>query len=547
MLALFALLAGAPINAQDFSSGSETPALRVGGNVSARAVFYQASELRARREPFSWVLNGTVNVQLYGVDMPFSFTLSEQERDFAQPFNQFGVSPRYEWLTGHFGYRNVTFSPYTLAGHQMLGAGFEAQPGLLRAGFMYGRLQRAVAEDTAAGRFVQPAYERSGFAGRIGVGDGGNQFDVIFLKAKDDPASLRNTPRNALVLPGENLVLGFSGGVTLFEALRISMDAAASDYTRDVRAVELETTGNSHMEAFDGLINQRASSQFYTAVRGSAAWNARQWGMGLTYTRIDPDYQSMGAYYIGSDIQSVAIAPRVLLGNGVFRANATMTWREDNLQDKKASTTTRMLPAVSLGYQPSPVWGVDVQYTDVFTSQAAGRRSLSDSTRLDSSNPMITLTPRYTISSAAATHNFLVNLTYQTYLDNNTFTSRYSEYNSTNVHATYALALPRQHWSFSLSGNTTRMENLAGTFRNSGVSVGASKAMLEQTLRVNGTVSASFHGVGETITGSLGSTYNVQRRHTFSAQLTHVTSSAGYYAQKSFSEITAVLGYAYSF
>ncbi|MCZ7556847.1 MAG: hypothetical protein M5R41_10650 [Bacteroidia bacterium] len=532
---------------QDLGAIGSSDPIRAGGSVSARTVMYSASEIRGRRQPFSWVLNGTVNVSLYDVDMPFSFTFSEQERSFAQPFNQFGVSPRYQWATGHFGYRNLTFSPYTLSGHQMLGAGFELNPGIVRAGFMYGRFQRAVEEDTAASRFVQPAYERSGFAGKIGVGSGSEFIDLIFLKAKDDPASLRSAPRNSLVLPGENLVLGFTGGATLFGGLRVTLDAAASDYTRDVRAMSIETSNNTHLDAFDALIDQRGSSQFYTAVRGGLAWNAQRWGVGFNYARIDPDYQSMGAYYVGSDIESFSLAPRFILWNGAVRVNANVTQRYDNLQNKKAATTSRLLPMVNVSVQPAPHYGIDVQYSDVLTSQSAGRKPLSDTTRLDSSTPMLTVAPRYSILGTDGTHTFLANVTYQTLNDHNTFSSRYSEYSTTNMHLAYSLSLPKLHWSFTLSGNATQMRNAAGTFRNSGFSLGAGKSLLEQALRLNGSFGMSFHAAGETMTSTIAGTYSVQRRHNFSAQIAHVSSNAGYYAQKTFSEITLVLGYAYTF
>ncbi|MBN1447055.1 MAG: hypothetical protein JXA28_03925, partial [Bacteroidetes bacterium] len=288
----------AGVSGQNLSNLSGRNPLNVGGSVSARAVLYQAEQIRDRRTPFSWVLGGTVNLNVYDVDLPFSFTFSEQEREFAQPFNQFGVSPSYQWMRGHFGYRSMTFSPYTLAGHQFLGAGLEANPGIVRFGLMYGRLQRAVEEDSGAARLLLPAYERTGWSARLGIGDNANYFDVIMLKAKDDPASLRRAPTSSLVLPGENLVLGFSGTTELFDGFRLKLDAAASDYTRDVRARVIDDPDNAHIRAFDGISPTRSSTQFYTAVNGGIIWSLQRFSLTTQYTRIDPDYQSMGAYHI---------------------------------------------------------------------------------------------------------------------------------------------------------------------------------------------------------------------------------------------------------
>ena len=532
---------------QDLSSIGDRDPVRLGGSVSARAVIYSADEIRNRREPFSWVLGGSLNVNVYDIDLPFSFTYSEQERDFAQPFNQFGASPTWKWLRGHVGYRSLTFSPYTLAGHQFLGGGLEGNPGLFRFGLMYGRLQRAVEEDTSSARSTVPAYERTGYAGRIGIGNSADYLDVIFLKAKDDPASLRRQPLNALVLPGENLVLGFNGSTEIVSGLRLSLEAAASDYSRDQRSPVIDEEENSHLAAFKGVQETRTSTQFYTAVKAGLAWAGPRFGVTATYNRIDPDYQSMGAYYMANDLQSFALAPRFVLFDGMMRVNATFSYRHDNLQNKKRATTRRLMPVVAVSVQPAPQWGVDLQYTDVFTTQTAGYAPLNDTMRIDQSNPMLSVMPRYTFTADGLTHAVLLGVMYMQYNDSNPFTARYAEYNTSNLNLSYTVTFTKAQLSLTASGNTTRLENAGGVYRNSGLSLSSTKSLLEQALRLNAGATYSFHATGATLTASLGASYSLQRRHSFSLQTTYVNSSAGYYAQNTFSEITLVLGYAYTF
>lgn len=521
--------------------------MRLGGSVSARAVVYSASEIRNRREPLSWVLGGSLNLNIYDVDLPFSFTYSEQERDFSQPFNQFGASPTWQWLRGHVGYRALTFSPYTLAGHQFLGGAVEGNPGLFRFGLMYGRLQRAVEEDSSTSRFVLPAYERTGYALRAGVGNNSSYVDLILLKAKDDPSSLRRAPVRSLVLPGENLVLGLSGTAEVVSGLRVSLDAAVSDYARDQRAREVEASDGLAADVIEGMQASRASTQYYGAVKTAIAWSQPRFGITGTYTRVDPDYQSMGAYYMANDLQSVAIAPRFVLLDGALRVNTTVTYRHDNLQNKKRATTHRLMPVIALAVMPAPQWGVDVQYTDVFTSQTAGYAALGDSTRIDQRNPMISVMPRYAFTSGGAMHAFMIGAMHMRYVDNNAVTARYARYNSTNLNLSYTITLSAQQLSLTASGNTTRLENAAGVYRNSGVSLSAGKSLLAQALRLNAGATYSLQGAGRTITASAGASYALQQRHNFSAQSTMVSSSAGYYAQDMYSEITLVLGYAYTF
>lgn len=99
--------------------------------------------------------------------------LSNFENKFYQPFNQFGISPKYKWATLHLGYRNLTYSNYTLAGHRILGAGFDLKPKNFRIGFMYGQLRRSASIDSSMNAnpmYVRPAptYKRLGMAAKLG-------------------------------------------------------------------------------------------------------------------------------------------------------------------------------------------------------------------------------------------------------------------------------------------------------------------------------------------------------------------------------------------
>jgi len=81
-----------------------------------------------------WYLQGSPVITVYGIVLPFSFRLSEQQRDFRQPFNQFGVSPYYKWAKLHLGYRSHNWSTYALAGHSITGVGLELTPGKFQVG-----------------------------------------------------------------------------------------------------------------------------------------------------------------------------------------------------------------------------------------------------------------------------------------------------------------------------------------------------------------------------------------------------------------------------
>src|ERR1700680_1799261 len=75
------------------------------GNLDGTAIFYNAKGIADRYLPFNYVVTGSPVISIYGWQIPFTFIIGKQQSSFAQPFNQFGLSPSYKWITLHAGYR----------------------------------------------------------------------------------------------------------------------------------------------------------------------------------------------------------------------------------------------------------------------------------------------------------------------------------------------------------------------------------------------------------------------------------------------------------
>jgi hypothetical protein len=211
--------------------GKEKP-VKFSGGLTVLGNFYQVSGIEPRSKPFLWSINGSPTITVLGVSFPFYFNIGAQNRSFSQPFNQFGVSPRYKWLTTHIGYRSLNFSNYTLSGIVMLGGGLEIRTKKFRFGAIAGRINKAVREDTTQSFIApQPAYKRMGFSAKIGVGTESNYFDLIVLKAKDEGASYVDAPLR--LKPAENVVLGVNSKLLLFKHINLGFEVAGSAYTRN--------------------------------------------------------------------------------------------------------------------------------------------------------------------------------------------------------------------------------------------------------------------------------------------------------------------------
>lgn len=541
---LLLLLFTAITQAQDLEKvGTESP-IKVNGSVAARGVAYGAEGIEERRKSFSYTFTGNLNFNFYDLELPFSFVYGDQERGFSQPFNQFGVSPRYGWATAHLGYRSMTLSQYTLAGHQFLGAGIELNPGKLRIAFMNGRFNRAVEEDTAQLGVQEPAYERTGFAGKIGFGSDENFVDLIALKAKDDPSSLKNQPIGSETLPGENLVLGATARITPAAGLSFDVDLGVSDYTRDVRADTIEIA--SEINELGGVIQPRASTAVYTAMTFAANYSFSGGGVRASYSRIDPDYRSMGAYYMSNDLESFTISPNFSAFDSKLSVNANFGWSHDNVQEKKNATTTRVSPSIDINWSPSSEFGVFAQLSSLITSQTAGNLPLNDTTRMNQQTPSLMLSPRYSIGDSAIGHSVTVTLLHTLLSDANSFTAQFTEYTTTSADAAYTLAFPTNGLSLTATVGTSRLANLGGEFYTSGASISGSKEV-GQALNMSGALGLAFQPSGTAVNATVGTNWRPAEGHTVGLNIAVGNAPADNTMNKSFTEYTGTINYVYNF
>jgi hypothetical protein len=222
-LCLFIIL---NIVSQTLSAQSEP--VQFQGNFSLSGELYSSSGIPARRSRDSYRGIFTPTITLFDqITLPFEFYLSNQDRGYRQPFNQFGVNPHlWNWLTLHAGYFSSHISDLTFGDTRLYGGGIDLTPGQFRVSFLYGRSQAAVAVDTVLG--IRGAYARKMMAAKLGYGNPGGWFiDLNFLHSIDDSTSL-NLPAAGsasdsvlslyLSAPTENVVGSLAFGMNFLDS-----------------------------------------------------------------------------------------------------------------------------------------------------------------------------------------------------------------------------------------------------------------------------------------------------------------------------------------
>lgn len=556
-IGLFGLLIRA--QAQDLGAASQHP-FTMTGSMQLRGIYYNASGISARRDPYSYIFSGNLNPTIYGVMMPLNFTVSQQENSLSQPFNQFGISPHYKWITVHLGYRSISFSPYTLAGYTMLGAGFELHPGKFRAGFMYGRLNRATALDTSTQSLVPVSFTRKAFAARIGYGTDNNFIDLSILKGKDDASSapVSKAQLDSLdVTPAANTVVALSTRLSFRKKLFIEGDAGTSIYTRDINSpVSLDSLDDAVIKKIRTVAIVNGTTELYTALSAAIGYKTRQYTIRLQYQRIDPDFKSMGAYFFNSDLESYSLAPSLRLLHNKLRVNGSIGWQHDNLQGQKESTTRRIIGTAMVSADFTSHLGLDLNYTNFSNNQQPRTIRLSDSLKIVQTTQNLSVSPRLVFANAVMSHTLVLAYNGMQLNDfNNYFAQNAISRNVSfqQVYLNYTIGfLPERLTVFAnISAIATDAQGQHDD--NQGLTLGASKTLFRNTLLCSATggyfLGDKAGGKDNTVNASANLQYRFLKHHSVNALFFYTNDTPKNISQymPAFSETRAELAYNYSF
>ena len=281
----------------DYETITGSKPLQVSGQVEASGVYYNSNQ-NETRVPFSYFLQGVLNVNVYSFAIPISYSISNQGENLGYQlpfdFNRISLHPRYKWITAHIGSVNMSFSPYTYNGHQFSGAGLElTPPGSFSVSAMSGRLLKAVNNDDNQNTI--PSFNRMGYGLRTTYAKPKYKIGFIGFYAKDDQNSIDVIPEDKGVVPKENLVISIEGQLTIGANFSVDASYATSAITNDLRAERTQNPNNSIIGAF---FSNRSSTSYYDALKANLGYNFSKATLGLGYERIDPGYETLGAYFL---------------------------------------------------------------------------------------------------------------------------------------------------------------------------------------------------------------------------------------------------------
>ena len=363
LLLLFALMVF-KLEAQDFSKYGKKQGIKITGGLGANTVTYIPIENSPTRLPFAYFLTGRLNINLYGIAVPLSFNYSNQSFSYStpQPFNIIGLSPTYKNVTVHLGYRNMTFSPYSLAGVQYLGAGLEVKfAEKWKVMSMYGRTKKEVNYDSLNPSKLANYRQMVGGA-KLEYNSNGDKIGLSFMGGQDQLSSLAFKPDKQNVKPEENVVWNLDFSKLIFKKLTLNGEFARSAFTKDLRTGLNNEKGSVADPLF--IIDKTQSTSFYNAIKAGANMNFGVVTLGAGYERIDPGYKTLGAYYFNNDLENVTVNAAMSMFHRKINISSSVGRQHDNLDNAKLSTQTRTVGSYTLALVPISKVNLSLSYSN---------------------------------------------------------------------------------------------------------------------------------------------------------------------------------------
>lgn len=454
------------VNIEDVANITKNKPFTFNGGISAGSVLYGGTPMPGRQD-WTYYLNGNLNVNIYGqLNIPISINLTNLGADLSYPSlpNRFSFHPTYKWATAHIGDVAMTFSPYTLNGHQFTGGGVELQPGKFKISAMGGRLLRKVdfSEDNPS---IMPNYERMGYGVKADYEGDKYALGVTYFGAKDKAVQDNRIVFDSLgVQPMQNSVFGFNTRLNLVENMTFLAEYAASILTRDTYAPRQESG------FLNGVFNRRTSTNTYHAFNLRVNYQLRKNTIGIGYERIDPDYKTLGAYYFNNDYGNITLNfARPFLKDDKANVAVSFGIQHDDLNKNKQESTNRYVASINLNYTPSEKLQLSANYS-TFQSY---RNVKSQFDYINQTSPYQNMD---TLDFKQLSQNLDGSVMYN-------FKKTETQSQRLNLNVSYQEAADKQG-GISIPGNVSR-------FINSGLGYGIS--FIPQGININSSVNASYN------------------------------------------------------
>jgi hypothetical protein len=479
-----------PAMAQDISQIAKSDPLIISGAVGTNNTYYHSSMGNGYASPLTNTVWASLNVSAYGFSMPFSFYYSNSNTSFSYPHFSFNLSPRYKNWTGHIGRSSMPFSSYVM-NISFNGIGLEYRDSKFRIGAFYGQLRNAINDNPENPDARQPQYRRIGWGFYAGYGTTRHSLDIYLLRAYDRPGSIDEYWRN-YISPQENIVVGLRGRTSPTKWLSFSANAAVSAFTSDTNAPKL---GEGQWEQWDKVFEARYTSLARFAGDASMNINLSNFNASLFYRMVQPDYTSMGTYYMSNNYQGAGIS----INTNLFKKislSGTFSAQEDNMSRKQLYTTRGFVYNVNMSTSIAKNLYLSMGYNGYLQNQSDGRIAVNDTTRIHRIMHSIYVTPSLSLPGDHIDHMISLSGSYSENKDLNRFAEGVSDVKTLAAGISHSMSVKDWEVSFITSLNHQQSDGYQTRYTSDILSLTADRSFLkEKNLHASATVSVCYNDI----------------------------------------------------
>ena len=537
------------------STIAKSDPLIITGAVGTQNTYRYSSGGAGYASPMSNSIYANLNISVYGISMPFALYFTNDGLDWNYPNLTFHLTPAYKNWRGHFGQSSMAFSSYIM-NTSFNGIGLEYNSSKIRAGAFYGVLRTAVNDDPTDPFARQPQYKRVGWGFKAGYGSGRNYIDLYVLRAYDRPKSLDEQWRR-YIAPQENVAIGVKGALAPTKWLSFTGNVAASLFSSNTDAPKLDTLATPAASRFsNAIMDIRYSSMARFA--GDVNVNLSFPGISgsVTYRIVQPDYTSLGTYYMANNYHSLGLSLSTMLFRKISLAG-NFSGQADNLTNRQMYTTRGFVYSAMASTRLGNHFNISAGYNGYTQVQGDGTARINDSIQVHRRTSSFTCTPSYMTDNDLLAHAASISINYTGNKDLNKFAIGESDVKTLALGANYTLSVKPWSTDFgvTLSNQTSRGYKTKYTSRIATFNTGHT-FFEENPLNISGSISLVYNEVERqskslNIGGDISASYTLKQYHVFSA-------SASFYkygdvnptklrSNLDRTDITVSLNYAYTF
>jgi hypothetical protein len=212
----------------------------------------------------------------------------------------------------------------------------------------------------------------------ITLGKNMHTVDLILFKAWD-VKKLWPDSLNTSINPHENLIFGISTKQKIAERILFTGEFAQSAFSSNTFEPGVTLENYRYANHLGGLFRPRYSTKFNNALNTNIEYTGDAFSVGAIYTRVDPEYASMGTSYISNDIEEYQITGSTALFQKKLSISGNFGKQHNDLEKQLASKNVRTIGGINLSMSLKNALNFALSYSNFMANTSPTQVILSDS------------------------------------------------------------------------------------------------------------------------------------------------------------------------